>query len=127
MITGEKLSLSKIGQISVPVHDIQRATAFYRDQLGMSHLFTATNLSFFDCGGIRLMLSVPERPEFDRPATILYYLVDDISKTSGELSARGVRFEQGPHLLARMPDHELWMAFFRDAEDNLLALMSEGR
>lgn len=127
MITKEKLSLSRIGQVSVTVHDVQRATDFYKDQLGMKHLFSVPNMSFFDCGGTRLMLSLPDKPEFDRPSTILYYLVDDIQEASRQLTERGVRFEQQPRLVAKMPDHELWMAFFRDSEDNLLALMCEVR
>jgi methylmalonyl-CoA/ethylmalonyl-CoA epimerase len=126
MATGQ-VGLSKIGQISVIVHDVQKATAFYRDTLGMRFLFEFPNMAFFDCGGIRLMLAPPEKPEFDRPASIIYYKVDDIQGTFELLSSRGVRFEGNPHLIARMPDHDLWMAFFRDVDNNLLALMSEVR
>ncbi|HEX2095602.1 MAG TPA: VOC family protein [Longimicrobiaceae bacterium] len=117
--------LGGIGQIAVNVHDLERALAFYRDTLGMRFLFQIPNAAFLDCGGVRLMLGTPEKPEFDHPASILYYRVDDIRAAYGALAALGVRFEDEPHLIARMPDHELWMAFFRDSEDNLLALMSE--
>jgi len=122
------LSLSRIGQISVTVHDLDRAVAFYRDVLGMKFLFQAPpKLAFFDCGGIRLMLSLPEEAEFDHPGSILYYKVDDIQATWKALRDHGADLRSEPHLLARMPDHELWMAFFRDTEGNTLALMSEVR
>jgi predicted enzyme related to lactoylglutathione lyase len=119
--------LSQIGQIAINVHDTGRAVAFYRDQLGMKLLFTAGQLAFFDAGGIRLMLTPPEKPEFDHPSSIMYFKVDDIKQAHATLSQRGVKFEDTPHLIARMPDHELWMIFFRDSENNLLALMSEVR
>lgn len=121
------LGLSQIGQISVNVHDLERATAFYRDALGMKHLFTVPKMAFFDCNGIRLMLGLPEKSEFDHPSSIIYFKVDDIQNTYQTFTGRGVKFEGAPHLIAKMPDHELWMAFFRDSENNLLALMSEVR
>ena len=117
--------LSRIGQIAINAHDVDRATAFYRDVLGLRHLFRAGQLSFFDCGGVRLMLDRPERPEFDHPGSILYFLVEDIQAAFQRLKAAGTKFEDEPHFLARMPDHDLWMTFFRDTEGNLLALMSE--
>src|SRR5579872_5369554 len=104
------VSLSRIGQIAIVVHDVERATAFYRDTLGMRFLFAFPGLAFFDCGGVRLMLSRAEDPKLDHPASILYYRVADIEATHQALAARGVRFESGPHLVARMPDHELWLA-----------------
>ncbi|HEY6324533.1 MAG TPA: VOC family protein [Thermoanaerobaculia bacterium] len=119
--------LSQIGQIAVNVQDVERATAFYRDTLGMRFLFAFPGLAFFDCGGVRLMLSRAEDPKLDHPASILYYRVADIEATHQALAARGVRFERGPHLVARMPDHELWLADFYDSEENLLALMAEKR
>ncbi len=119
--------LSQISQIAINVHDTGRAVAFYRDQLGIKLLFTAGQLAFFDCGGIRLMLTLPEKPEFDHPSSILYFKVADIQQAHATLSQRGVKFEDAPHLIARMPDHELWMTFFRDSENNLLGLMSEVR
>lgn len=121
------VTLSQIGQIAINVRDVERAVAFYRDTLGMRFLFQVPNLAFFDCGGVRLMLGKAEKPEFDHPASILYYKVDDIQGVWRTLSSQGVRFEGEPHLIARMPDHELWMAFFRDSEENMLALMSEVR
>jgi len=122
------LQLSCIGQISVTVHELGRAVAFYRDTLGMRLLFEVPpKMAFFDCGGLRLMLAVPEEPEFDHPSSILYYKVDDIQEVWEGLSEAGVDLRRPPHMLARMKDHELWMAFFRDSEGNMLALMSEVR
>jgi methylmalonyl-CoA/ethylmalonyl-CoA epimerase len=119
--------LSEIGQIAITVRDLTQATTFYRDTLGIKLLFEVPNLSFFDCGGVRLMLGAAEKPEFDPPASILYFRVPDIQAAYETLVARGVRFEDKPHLVARMPDHELWIAFLRDMDNNLFALMSEVR
>jgi len=119
--------LSEIGQIAITVRDLKQATDFYRDTLGMKLLFEVPNMSFFDCGGVRLMLSTAEKPEFDHPASILYFRVPDIQAAYERLVARGVRFEDKPHLVARMPDRELWLTFLRDLDNNLFALMSEVR
>ena len=116
--------LSKIGQIALPVSDVERAIAFYRDALEMKFLFQVPNLGFFDCDGIRLMLSSGEKPG-DSSASVIYFKVPDIHHSYKTLSARSVAFEGEPHLIARMPDHDLWMAFFRDPDRNLLALMCE--
>ena len=124
----QDLSQARIGQIAVVVQDIDRAVAFYRDKLGLRLLFQAPpKLAFFDCGGVRLMLDVPEEEEFKHSSSILYYKVDDIRGTWATLRDRGVEFRDEPHMVARMPDHELWMTFFRDSEGNTLALMSEVR
>jgi len=117
--------LSQVGQISMNARDLPRATAFWRDRLGARLLFEVPRMAFFDLSGIRLMLAAPERPEFDHPGSVLYFRVDDISDAHRELAARGVAFEGEPHLVARLGSHELWMAFFRDSEENVLALMSE--
>jgi methylmalonyl-CoA/ethylmalonyl-CoA epimerase len=119
--------ITRLGQVAINVHDVARATAFYRDRLGLPLLFTAGNLAFFDCGGVRLMLDRAEKPEFDHPSSILYFAVPDIQAAHQRLRDSGVEFEDAPHIIARMPDHELWMTFFRDSERNLLALMSEVR
>jgi methylmalonyl-CoA/ethylmalonyl-CoA epimerase len=120
--------LESIGQIAINVKDTARARAFYRDVLGLRHLFDAgPNLAFFQCGGVRLMLSPPSKPEHDNPGSIIYYKVADLAATHRTIAAKGAHFEQGPHLVATMPDHELWMAFLRDSEGNLLALMEEKR
>ena len=125
MAAANGFGLSAIGQIAVNAHDINRAIDFYRDKLGMKFLFTAPpGLAFFDCGGIRLMLSLPAKPEFDHPSSIIYFNVDDIQIAYETLSKRGVRFEEKPAFVANMGTYDLWMAAFRDSEDNLLAMMS---
>lgn len=120
--------LRRIAQIAIVVHDLERAIRFYRDTLGLPFLFQAgEKMAFLDCGGTRLMLSLPEEPEFDHPASILYYLVDDIHAAHDAIRDRGATFVRDPHLLAKMPDHDLWMAFLKDPDGNVLALMSEVR
>ena len=116
-----------IGQIAINVHDVERATAFYRDTLGLQLLFETGGMAFFDCGGVRLMLSKPSAAEFDHPGSILYYRVQDIQAVTAVLKSRGAPFEEEPHLLAKMPDHDLWMAALRDTEGNFLSLMCEVR
>ena len=117
--------LSAIGQIAINVHDTERAVEFYRDKLGMKFLFSAPpNLAFFDCNGIRLMLSPPARPEFDHPSSIIYFNVDDIQLAYATLTERGVKFEEQPAFVANMGSYDLWIASFRDSEGNLLAMMS---
>jgi len=107
------------------VRDIDRAVAFYRDVLGMQLLFHAPpNMAFFDCGGIRLMLSPPEGTT-DSFSSIVYYKVAEMEAAAEALKSRGVVFEREPHLVAKMPDHDLWMAFFRDPDRNMLAVMCE--
>ena len=114
----------RIGQIAVTVGNLDRAVVFYRDTLGMPLLFQVPNMAFFDCGGIRLMLGLAEKPG-EIFSSVIYYKVDQIQQAYEMLSSRGVEFEAKPHLIAKMPDHDLWMAFFRDPDRNLLALMCE--
>jgi len=124
--TAEGIGISRLGQIAINAHDVERAASFYQDVLGLKLLFKAPpGMAFFDCGGVRLMLSRPEKPEFDHPSSILYFAVPDIQAAHRRMKECGARFEDEPHLLARMPDHDLWMTFFRDSENNLLGLMSE--
>jgi methylmalonyl-CoA/ethylmalonyl-CoA epimerase len=122
----QSLQLGPLGQIAMPVTNIDRAVAFYRDQLGLKFLFQLPNLAFFDCGGVRLMLDVPP-DSAERRGSVLYFKVSQIEDAFQTLTSRDVPFEGKPHLIARMPDHDLWMAFFRDPDGNLLALMSEIR
>ena len=121
----DRLTLDRIGQIAINVKDIARAVQFYRDTLGMRFLFEVPNLAFFDCGGVRLMLGKAEGPEFDHPGSVLYYKVPDINAAYETLKRREVDLIDKPHIIAEMPDHVLWMVFFRDTEGNTLALMSE--
>jgi len=124
---GSLFALSQIGQIAVNVRDLDRAVTFYRDALGMRLLFQVPKMAFFHAGGVRLMLGLPESPEFDHPSSVLYFKVDDIRSAHATLSERQVAFLDQPHLVAKLPDHELWMTFFKDTEGNTLALMSEVR
>jgi len=118
--------LAQIGQIAIAMKDLPRAVAFYRDVLGLPFLFEAPpKLAFFDCAGVRLMLTEPEKPEFDHPASIIYYRVMNMRETVAVLKSRGAVFDSDPHLIAKMPNHDLWMAFLRDPERNLIGLMSE--
>jgi catechol 2,3-dioxygenase-like lactoylglutathione lyase family enzyme len=118
--------VSQIGQIAVTVKNLPAALAFYRDTLGVPFLFEAPpHLAFFDCGGVRLMLTVPEKPEFDHPASVIYFKVVNIHESVAVLKTRGVVFESDAHVVARLPNYDLWMAFLRDPEHNLLGLMSE--
>ena len=121
--------LGPIGQLALTVPDTAAAVRFYREDLGLRLLFEAPpGLAFFDCGGVRLMLSAPEDGAPAGPSTgAIYFRVGDITAAHATLAGRGVAFEQAPKLIARMPDHELWMAFFRDPGGNMLALMAEVR
>jgi methylmalonyl-CoA/ethylmalonyl-CoA epimerase len=117
--------LQRIHQISIRTTDTGRAVAFYRDALGLKLLFQAPpQLAFFDCGGVRLMLS-PAEPEFDHQGSVIYFAVDDINATHAALTAAGVKFRSEPHMIAKLPDREVWLADFLDSEGNVLALMSE--
>ena len=118
-------ALQRIHQVSIRISDIDRAVRFYRDTLGLKLLFQAPpQLAFFDCGGVRLMLSPPE-PEFDHQGSVLYFAVDDITAAHTALAAAGVKFRSEPHLVAKLPDREVWLTDFEDSEGNVLALMSE--
>lgn len=125
MATIPDFHLDQIAQISITAHDLRRAEAFYRDKLGIKHLFTVPNMAFFDCGGIRLMVGIPTSPDLDHPSSILYFKVRDIQEAHQTLVARGVQFVGQPFMVAQMPTYELWLAEFRDSEQNVLSLMSE--
>lgn len=119
--------LERIGQIAIPVHDVPRAIAFYRDKLGLRYLFDAPpSMAFLECGGVRLMLTIPEAAH-DHPSSILYFTVADIETTYHELRAREVEFIDAPHVISRMGSVELWMAFFRDPDGNVMGLIQERR
>ena len=119
--------LRGVRQIAWTVRDVPAAVRFWRDQLGARLLFEPPGMAFFDLDGVRLMVGRAEKPEFDHPNSILYLGVDDIRAAHATLVARGVAFEDQPHLVARIPgtNVELWMCFFRDGQGSLLALSSE--
>jgi methylmalonyl-CoA/ethylmalonyl-CoA epimerase len=115
-----------IGQLAIPVADLERAVAFYQGVLGLRFLFQAPpGLAFLDCGGVRLMLARREEGEPAPPAAVIYYRVADLDAAYNFLSERGVTFVDAPHRIARLADHELWMVFLRDPDEHLLALMAE--
>jgi catechol 2,3-dioxygenase-like lactoylglutathione lyase family enzyme len=120
--------IDRLGQVALTVRDVERSIAFYRDALGLPFLFApAPTLAFLSIGDVRLMLAAPEGDFSPGGSTVLYLKVADIDAEHAALAARGVSFMDAPHLIARMPDHELWMCFFRDPDDHVLALMCERR
>lgn len=119
--------LGGLMQIAVNAKDVVRAAAFYRDALGLKFLFDAPGLAFFDSGGVRLMLARPERPDLDHPSSVLYFRVGNIEDAHRALASRGVVFLTKPHVVHRAEDYDLWLAEFRDSEENILALASEVR
>jgi methylmalonyl-CoA/ethylmalonyl-CoA epimerase len=126
MAADPALALGPIGQISLSITDLDRAVAFYKNALGLKHLFNAPpGLAFFDAGGTRLMLALPEQPGEATHSSVLYFRVPDVHAATAALAGRGVSFESEPRMIARMPDHDLWLAMFRDSEHNLLGLMCE--
>jgi predicted enzyme related to lactoylglutathione lyase len=117
-------ALSKVGQIAVRVKDLDRATAFYRDKLGLKHLHQAPSLSVLDCGGITLLLSRPENSAEDHPSSIIYFDVEDIQSAFKSLSDRGVSFVEKPNKVGSLGDVDVWIAVFRDSEENMMGLRS---
>jgi predicted enzyme related to lactoylglutathione lyase len=125
-MTEAPIHLDRIGQIAIAVKDVERATAFYRDVLGMAFLFQFPGMAFFDCGGIRLYLFEQDDAQAGaRRTSIIYYRVADIVEAARQLEARGVTFTQAPFVVHQDDRHELWLAAFRDSEGNDLELMSE--
>jgi methylmalonyl-CoA/ethylmalonyl-CoA epimerase len=120
-----RLDLSRIGQIALSVTDVDRAEAFYEAALGLRKLYRFGDLVFFDCAGVRLMIGKVEDPAEVARASTLYFRCADLALAVRELKGRGVPFVGAPHLIAPMEDHDLWMAFFRDPDGHLLALMQE--
>lgn len=119
-------SLGPVGQVALGVADADRSEAFYGEVLGLRKLFRFGTLVFFDCGGLRLLLDQVKDAASVKPGSPLYFRVADVALARRELEQRGVRFEDDIHLVAPMPDHDLWMTFFRDPDGHLLALMMEG-
>lgn len=119
-------TVTALGQVALTVADLGRSVAFYRDAVGLRFLFGAgPSLAFLEVGGVRLMLSTPEKELAPGGSTVLYLKVDDIAGAHVAMRERGVPFVDEPHLIAEMPDHDLWMCFFRDPDGHTLALMSE--
>jgi methylmalonyl-CoA/ethylmalonyl-CoA epimerase len=130
VLDGPVVKLDEIGQVAITVKDLAKAKAFYKDVLGLTFLFDAGTMVFFQCGTVRLLLGLPEGKVEDAPAntgTILYFKVANLKGTFEALKGAGVEFVQEPNMVARMPDHELWLAAFKDPEGNVVELMSEVR
>ncbi len=120
------LNIQSIGQINIPVKDLDKATDFYQNTLGLQFVFQVPNMmSFFDCAGVRIMLAVPTSPEFDHPSSVIYYRVPDVHAAFDELTSKEVTFTQNPHSVGQMGNVDVWMAFFNDTDGNHLAIMSE--
>jgi methylmalonyl-CoA/ethylmalonyl-CoA epimerase len=119
------MEIQKVGQIAVPIKNLDRAVQFYKEILGLPHLFSSNGLAFFDCNSLRLLLSVPENNEYAQSSSIIYFQVENIHASYEELVRKEVTFIDEPHLIAKMGQTETWMAFFKDSEDNTHALMSE--
>ena len=126
-MAASELEISKIGQIAINVQDVDRAVAFYRDILELPFLFRFGRLAFLQCGEVRLLLEQPPNGQEELRNSILYYQVADIQQAYATLQERGVDFIDEPHMIAKMPDHDLWMVFFHDSEGNTVALMCEVR
>jgi methylmalonyl-CoA/ethylmalonyl-CoA epimerase len=123
-VTESIVYLGEIGQIAVTVSDLARAKDFYQNVLGFKFLFNAGPMSFFQCGKIRFAVGTSDKP-VSPSGTILYFRVADIEETYARLAAKGVEFIQTPHLVAKMPDHDLWLAFLNDPDKNPIGLMCE--
>ncbi len=126
MVMTNTAPLGKVQQIGLVQHDVERATAFYRDALGLTLQFAMAGMAFFDAAGVRLMLTKPSSPEFDHKNSVLYFEVANCEQAYAELQGRGVPFDGPPHLVGKTATHEMWMAFMRDPEGNVLAI-SEAR
>jgi methylmalonyl-CoA/ethylmalonyl-CoA epimerase len=122
----QDVGIQYVGQIAIAVTDIKIATDFYQNKLGLKLLFEVpSGLAFFDCGGTRLMLTTKQGEDLDHKTSVIYYKVKEIKSAAKALNKNGVTFIQEPQLAAKMPDHELWIGFFRDPDGNLIGIMDE--
>lgn len=122
----KKIEIQNIGQIAVAVSDIKKAVEFYKDKLGLSLLFEAPpGLAFFDCGGVRLMVTTQQGEEKDHRTSVIYYKVRDIGAATESIKEKGISFVREPQMTAKMEDHELWIGFIRDPDENLVGIMAE--
>ncbi|MFJ8527526.1 VOC family protein [Bacillus sp. NPDC094106] len=121
----ETTMIQKIGQIGVPVKNLDRAINFYKEKLGLSLLFHTDSMAFFECNGLRLFLSLAEKEEFAQSSSVIYFQVEKMKETYEDLLSKGIVFIDEPHIVAKMEQTETWMTFFKDTEGNTHALMSE--
>ena len=120
-------SITGILQVAITVKEIDRATAFYRDILGLPLLLTAPNMAFFNCGGVRLYLSGEKGSEHGGSNSFIYFRTPDVDALLADAKAKDVSIHQEPQIIARMPDHDLWLMWIKDSEGNLLGIMEERR
>ncbi|MDP7980239.1 VOC family protein [Bacillus sp. WLY-B-L8] len=121
----ETTMIQKVGQIGVPVKDLDRAINFYKEKLGLLLLFNTDTMAFFECNGLHLFLSLPEKEEFAQSSSVIYFQVEKIKETYEDLLSKEIVFIDEPHIVAKMGQLETWMTFFKDTEGNTHALMSE--
>lgn len=121
----ESSIIQRIGQIAVPIKNVERAIEFYKEVLELSLLFNTDNMAFFDCNGQRLLLSLPEKDEFANSSSVIYFQVEEIKKSVEKFIEKGVSFIDQPHVVAKMGNTETWMTFFKDTEGNTHAFMCE--
>lgn len=122
------MKIRGVGQVSISVSDVDRAVAFYRDVLEIPFLFQvpgSPGMAFFDCGGTRLYIVRPEDPDATPSASVVYFTVDSAQDAAEELKSKGIELESEPHIIHQTENYTLWMAFFRDPDGNLMAVMSE--
>ncbi|MBI3716001.1 MAG: VOC family protein [Betaproteobacteria bacterium] len=124
-MTATDTGITGVIQIAISATDLEKSTVFYRDKLGLVHLFTSNGMAFFDCGGIRLLVGLHEAGKPEHYSSIVYFRTDDIERTAAMLIDRGVAFKDQPHLIAKLPGKDVWLAAFSDPDGNALALMSE--
>jgi methylmalonyl-CoA/ethylmalonyl-CoA epimerase len=122
---GTGLQVGGLAQVAVPVEDLARAHAFYRDVLGLTSLFEVSGMAFLMAGNVRLLLGQEPDAEKRKHCSVLYFRVPSAAEAEATLRAHGVEIVGPAHLVARMPDHELWIGFFRDSEGNVMAVLSE--
>ncbi|GGF18529.1 hypothetical protein GCM10010954_16630 [Halobacillus andaensis] len=118
-------TIRKIGQIGVPVQNVERALHFYQHQLGLQLLFHTETMAFLECNDVRILLTLPEKEKFSLHSSVIYFQSDDIEQTYEALKEKGVSFIDEPHVVAKMDHSETWMTFFEDTDGNVHALMSE--
>ncbi|MFE0508292.1 VOC family protein [Peribacillus butanolivorans] len=118
-------SIQKVGQIGIPVKNLEKAVGFYKDLLKLPFLFSPDSMAFFDCNGTRLLLSLPEKEDFAQSSSVIYFQVENIKEAHEELIEKGVYFIDKPHIVAKMEQTETWMTFFKDTEGNTHSLISE--
>ncbi|WP_419883216.1 VOC family protein [Peribacillus sp. B-H-3] len=118
-------SIQKVGQIGIPVKNLEKAVGFYKDLLKLPFLFSTDSMAFFDCNGTRLLLSLPEKEDFTQSGSVIYFQVENIKEAHEELIEKGVYFIDEPHIVAKMEQTETWMTFFKDTEGNTHSLISE--